>query len=339
MAYKKQTYSSPVALVSALHTFITTLGNGDKWSVVWGTAPTAANTQSTQCVYQGPGSSGKEKIYIGMQVEFSEIKNRYYVVFYGMQGINTQAGTITNHFNMSQGVVISLGSQSFQFETRLFANARRFMLHVQFGAYSQFAYCGLMIPIARPTEYPYPLMVCANMDASNTINAPSSQTDYTSLSGQYNSDGWLAASDNFQLLQPDNIWQAGRAYQSSSFATAPLLSVYPWAVGAINNSSNKEFGNTTSSVEAFPYTASSRDSIAEYYEEFINSDVGPLLEQNYIRRRYSSLKDAVLGSMEGVRGVIGAKVAGSEITDNNSVKHYIVACNNLSHLNAALEMQ
>lgn len=335
MAYKKETYSSPGHLVQALHDYLTTLADGDRWSVVWGTAPTNSNTQDTQCVYRARGSSGTENIYVGVQVQFNEAMAQYYLMFLGLQGLNSEATTVKDHFNVSAGVVMSFGGSAFQYETRFFANARRFMIHTQFGAYSQFAYCGLMIPIARPAEYPYPLMVCANMAEAGTISG-STKYNYTSNDETRNSDGWAAGSTNFRILQPDNTWASGRGFDSKS---SPDIGVYPWTVGRGDNG-NKAYKFVLSTpVSAFRGASSDSTMLRDYYKNFVDSGLGPLLEQNYIRKRTDGYTDSVLGSMEGVRGVIGSKVAGSEITDNANVKHYVVSCFNQTVLVAALEMQ
>lgn len=339
MAYKKATYSGPGALARGLHEFITTLGNGEAWSLVWGSAPTTANTQVKQCVYENKGSVGTDKIYVGVEFNFNEGLQQYYIMLRGIQGVNLSAGDLRGHYNVSEGAVISLGGSSFQFETRLFANSRRFMLHTLFGSYSQMLYGGLAVPIARPTEYPYPLVVFGNMTEDRTLGqkSTSSRITYVETRFIYNCDGWLAGYTNFQIFLPDNTWQGGYSISGASYRSDPPIGVYPWTVGA-GGYTNKTISGTNSK-SAFEPASTTSGMMEVYYENFADSNMGPLLEQNYIRRRVNKYTDQVLGSLEGIRGIIGSKVAGSEITDENGVKHYVIASANDPSKVSALEMQ
>lgn len=218
MAYVNGTATSNIDLWDELIAFLTTdstlVGAGEDWEVVW-----SVDSGKT-VVLCGPGTSGDETIYIGLQRTDSIDTDSNYITFFGMTGVNLLATSMSGHVNVSQGVRIWLDAGAMRYW--IVGSGRRFMLAVNISTIYQIAYAGLFLPYALPTAYPYPLFVggCASLSTKTTCWRSSS--DYHAAFPQAPADTALINGVyNAYMLAPDAMWLGAAGDTAANVCIGP----------------------------------------------------------------------------------------------------------------------
>jgi hypothetical protein len=123
---------------------------------------------------KGQGLSGTDNIFINIRTYRGTLNLRNWEIKYATAysptaGFYDQPGTPPN----KQSAIFTLRNIEMPF--RIIANGRRFIILPKIVASYFAAYCGLYLPFATPTEFPYPVMVAAN---AFEYNAYSGNNDY-----------------------------------------------------------------------------------------------------------------------------------------------------------------
>lgn len=217
MAHETGTASSETDLLQKLDTFLT--GNaqltatGEQWQRIYDHTTQAGDSveESRAVVWQAPGASGGDKIYIGAYTHGVTASNTYNLCFCG-GSMFSAAGVVyddmhSGFINISKDVVLFADRRSFRYW--FFASGRRVIVVTGVNTIYSSAYCGFMLPVVNPSEYPYPLVIAGS--ASNTGLRYSDTTDaHSSIVDP--------RQKNFWLLYPDQGWRDiyGRNYSYST---------------------------------------------------------------------------------------------------------------------------
>lgn len=122
-----------------------------------------ASMNSRVLCLKGPGLSGADAIYVNIATTQS-LANDYY-----NWGINYATAYAPKTFTLSQPGAGSLKSMLLWNQTMKYwivANGRRFIVVAKVSTVYEAMYGGYMLPYALPSEYPYPVVVGAAVDAN-----------------------------------------------------------------------------------------------------------------------------------------------------------------------------
>ncbi|MDR2365117.1 MAG: hypothetical protein LBD68_04580 [Zoogloeaceae bacterium] len=177
-----------------------------------------AASENRELILKGAGHTGEEEIFVGLRTYQSE-NNDYY---------NLLAATFTGHvpdnpFDGQPGATLSgVPAHNQRIDFWLSLNPQRIACAMKVGTpvYESF-YLGKMLPYARPSQYPYPI-VCAGMLNGAAATRFSDTAHAIPYKGNRNNFK-LRANDNY--LQPysypwSNGYFADRSYGNFSSATA-----------------------------------------------------------------------------------------------------------------------
>jgi len=175
MAYATGIATSSTDLWNKLLAFLTAdvslVAAGEEWDVVW----THPSGSTSGVVLRGPGAAGTDSIFISMALTTTTGTDDHRIQFHGMSAINSSALLVTEHLNVSPGVRIWLDAGPMKYW--FVASGRRFMVVANMSTVYEVAYCGLFLPYALPTEYPYPLFIGGSSSASSEVASWRSTVD------------------------------------------------------------------------------------------------------------------------------------------------------------------
>ncbi|EHN5173253.1 hypothetical protein KI912_003109 [Salmonella enterica] len=206
MAHESGTAGSETDLLAKLDAFLT--GNaqlaaaGEAWQRLFDHTTAATDTEdaSRAMAWLAPGASGEDKIYIGAYTRGLTGKNTYNLCFCGgtmFSVASAQYGGLRAGFvNVSQNVVLFADRRTFRYW--FFASGRRVIVVTGVNVIYSSAYCGFMLPVVNPLEYPFPLVIAGS--ASDTGLRYSDTTDAHSAIVD-------PRQQNFWLLYPDQSWR------------------------------------------------------------------------------------------------------------------------------------
>ncbi|HAT1683655.1 TPA: hypothetical protein I8Y21_004410 [Klebsiella oxytoca] len=216
MAHETGVASSETDLLQKLDAFLT--GNaqlqasGEQWQRLYDHTTPAGNGSdaSRAIVWQAPGASGGDKIFIGSRTQSRTGSNTYNLCFCG--GSMFSAASVmyddmrSGFINACQDVAVFADRRDFHYW--FVASGRRVIVVTGVNTVYSSAYCGFILPVVTPLEYPYPLVIAASTGTttlrySDTTDAHSSIVD--------------PRQKNFWLLYPDQGWRDiyGRTYSYS----------------------------------------------------------------------------------------------------------------------------
>ncbi|HGB3471678.1 TPA: hypothetical protein ACIVB1_001968 [Salmonella enterica subsp. diarizonae serovar 61:l,v:z35] len=217
MAHETGTASSETDLLQKLDAFLT--GNaqlratGEQWQRLYDhTTPASAPLDAYRTiVWQAPGASGGDKIFIGAYTQSKTGSNTYNLCFCGGSMFSAASVMYDNmhsgFINVSQDVAIFADRRNFRYW--FVASGRRVIVVTGVNTVYSSAYCGFMLPVVSPLEYPYPLVIAASTGVitlrySDTTDAHSSIVD--------------PRQKNFWLMYPDQGWRDiyGRTYSDAT---------------------------------------------------------------------------------------------------------------------------
>lgn len=158
MALETGTATDYDDLLDKLKSFLTTnaalVALNQQWTVK------ADVTPDDRYLYlMGPGLAGNDEIYVNIRRFYYAATGAYNWGLRGATGYNagsdfdTQAGTNDNP------CYLCLANTSITYW--FIANGRRFIVIAKIGTVFTSCYCGLILPYALPSEYPYPLFIGA----------------------------------------------------------------------------------------------------------------------------------------------------------------------------------
>lgn len=132
------------------------VADGQNWDVAW-EAPTGSPNE-TAIVLRGPGYTGTDNVYVGMQRVDRPTPDEYEIQTVGMTGFLAGATTIFEHANVSpQPVRMFIDSHAMTYW--MVANGRRFVVVAKISTVFESMYAGLFLPYGDPTQYSYPLFI------------------------------------------------------------------------------------------------------------------------------------------------------------------------------------
>ena len=172
-----------------------------------------------QCVLEGPGLAGVDHIFVGWLSAVDATAPYYNVGFVGMQQYdNTQ--TVDQQVDASPPVYSCLDNGAFEY--RLSVNGRRFITTMKIGGLFGSAYCGFILPYALPTEYPYPLLISANDQDSNTL--------LSNTTGSYRGC-FDPGVQGAYLRTPGGVWETVENHSNNAIALGKNIWPYVGSVG------------------------------------------------------------------------------------------------------------
>lgn len=211
MAFKTGQAANPTDLYNKLTAFLTTdpdlTAAGQNWTQVW-TGPAAAPTDR---VLRGPGLSGQDQVYVGMRLTQRPASDAYFIEFTGMTGIIDNSATYRDHVNEMPNYLrlfTDAGAVTYWF----IANGRRFIVVLKISTVFESVYCGLFLPYADPSSYPYPMYMGAS---SGPADQPGSALNWRTVSdrhrsypwGYYDLDGNGMCDSTGWVMSPAGVWQ------------------------------------------------------------------------------------------------------------------------------------
>ena len=199
--------------VAKLDAFLTTdaalVAAGQAWTLVW----TSADT--TQKIFKGPGLDGTAAVYVGRMLVTVPASDSYVLQLRGFQDVVPGVATWDEHVNpQPYGAAIYLDSNPMQYW--ISGNGRRFAMVVKISTVYESAYCGLILPYALPTNWPYPLVVVGTRGAQTIDVAPGGISTWRDGTGWHS--GLMAPTEDLagngaarnnpsgMLLDPSGLW-------------------------------------------------------------------------------------------------------------------------------------
>ncbi|MDP8171617.1 hypothetical protein QJU96_10015 [Pasteurella skyensis] len=210
MAYETGVAQNERDLLDKLNTFLTSNENlvekGQNWTVLFDRTIPANNLQAEcrQIAWKSTGTGVEQDIYVGAQTMNTIARDIYNISFFGgtffnqnlVKTDNLKAGFV----NCSPAVTLFCDARDFQYH--FIANGRHFKIATQITKVTSTAYCGFILPIVPPTEYPYPLVIAGS--------APEFYNDDLirySTYNKYNSSIADARHENCWLMTPEQAWR------------------------------------------------------------------------------------------------------------------------------------
>ena len=235
MAFETGTASNLNDLIAKLGTFLTTnvdlVAAGDEWTEEYSDTRAAIATETAReyRVWKGPGSTGLDDIYIGAYTKGVIATDIHNLAFAGGTFWNVgAAGDPEVQDSVRYGLqgrskFVTLFADSIPFTYWFIANGRRFIVVTKMGSVYATVYCGFILPLARPDEYPYPLCVASGFRDPDELWARYSDTStsHGSIMDPRSQSCWL--------MYPDQGWRDfyGTAVVSGGVADSSLRYVWP----------------------------------------------------------------------------------------------------------------
>ena len=193
MAYEIGTATGHIDLVNKFNTFVTTtVPLADRWAI--NRNVTDGTTGERELLWQLPGLSGIEEIFVGMYSYKSVSSDYYNIAVAGHTGyvagntFATQPGT-----SIASGVPLWNNSIPYWFV----ANGQRAIVFAKIENVYESFYIGKYLPYATPTQYPYPLCIGGMLTSASATRY--SETTHTS---------WFKGNRvNFTMRFVDGLWK------------------------------------------------------------------------------------------------------------------------------------
>jgi len=287
MAWETGTAANHVDLFNKIRDFLTTntdlVNAGENWTQVLG--PSGTLVHGDQITLKGPGLTGTDAVYCGMETLENPGADTYNIRFWGHSGFSVNLEPRLQPL-LSPDQYVLLWDQPMTYW--IIGNGRRWMLVVKVSTVYSSAYCGFFLPYASPTEYPYPMMVAGISPGDQRWSSQDQRNRFMASPG-YNT---------MFVYYPDNVWRRVANYQNDSNTPSPI------------------YGN---SVVASAYMFPTRDYSAAPGIRAVNSEVTTdqmtkCFDGSYIMRDLTIMGsgagnsgpyDAMIGVLDGVFWVPG----------------------------------
>lgn len=162
--------------------------------------PAAGADKANEFYLKGPGLAGTDEVFVQMYSYYSEAGDYYNINFCGATGFDG-ADTLDEQPGFYAGGAMALWQ--FQIKYWFVADGRRFIVSTKISTSYMHAYCGLLLPYATPTEYPYPLYIGACLPPASGTRWSSESEDHRAYwepetAGIYTIEGtWLAVQNKY----------------------------------------------------------------------------------------------------------------------------------------------
>ena len=167
----------------------------------WAVLRYDTSSENRELILRAPGLSGGEEIYLGIRTYQNAAADYYNLAAAGFVGY-----VPSNSFDSQPGAMLSgVPAHNNRIDYWLTVNGQRLVLAMKVGTpVYESMYLGKMLPYARPSQYPYPV-VCAGMlngipatrfsDTSHTMSFKGGGTDANTTSPnlclRFNDGQWL----------------------------------------------------------------------------------------------------------------------------------------------------
>lgn len=210
MAWETGTATDHVDLFNKIRNFLTTntdlVNAGENWEQMLG--PTGTLVHGDQITLRGPGLTGTDNIYCGLETIEDPGADIYNIRFWGHASFSSTLPPREQALKSPDQYAL-LWNQPITYW--IIANGRRWMLVAKISTVYSTAYCGFMLPYAAPSEYPYPMVVAGISRGNQRWSSEDERNRF------FASPGW----DTMFTYWPDNVWRRVTNYTNSSTAGAP----------------------------------------------------------------------------------------------------------------------
>ncbi|KAE8546144.1 hypothetical protein [Marinobacter nauticus] len=313
MAWETGTATDHVDLFNKIRNFLTTntdlVNAGENWEQMLG--PTGTLVHGDQITLRGPGLTGTDNIYFGMETLESSSSDAYNIQFWGHASFSDTLAPRDQALKSPDQWVL-LWNQPMTYW--IIANGRRWMLVVKVSTVYSSAYCGFMLPYAAPSEYPYPMVVAG-------ISYTGGGTRWSTEDGRSR----FFASPGYNTMftyWPDNVWRLVANYYDSSSSDNPR----PGYRGAgfvhptMHFNNYFAIGNNRNDIEL-----ESPDALEVTYNADKCFDGSYFLRDlTIISSAWEGPYDSVLGVLDGAYWIPGRANSSENIVNKDGVDHLVV---------------
>ncbi|WP_394131905.1 hypothetical protein [Marinobacter nauticus] len=303
MAWETGTAANHVDLFNKIRDFLTTntdlVNAGENWTQVLGPSGTLVNNDAV--TLRGPGTTGNENIYFGMQAIESVASDLYNLRFWGHPSLSAGLEPRDQALKSPDSYILCWNQQMTYW---IVANGRRWMLAVKVSTVYSTAYCGFFLPYAAPSEYPYPMVVAGISDRNSRWSDQSERNRFMASPGY----------GSFWTYYPDNVWRRVTNHDDTTTGFVPL-----------KGSSTKSMGYV------FPTMEYGATSMLSPGATDITNGAGDCFDGSYLLRDLTivcSAKegpyDAFMGVLDGAYWVPGRGNSTENIVTKDGVDHLVV---------------
>ena len=231
------------ALTGVAAPSIGTLPTVQRWTVLRDDSTSV--TGERHVFLQGPGLTGNDSIFVNIRAFSGALNIRNWEIrgataFASSSDFYTQPGTQP----LGRATIFTLRNIEMPF--RIIANGRRFIVLPRIVASYFACYCGLYLPFATPTEFPYPLIIAANANSRLTY---ASDNDYRIGNFYDGPSAFNITTDSqpdfnhscFSIRDRNGVWIQGGRYRGLNNAatgrpnTIRETLIWPWDYGNASN--------------------------------------------------------------------------------------------------------
>jgi len=303
MAWETGTAANHVDLFNKIRDFLTTntdlVNAGENWTQVLG--PTGTLVHGDQITLKGPGLTGTDNIYFGMDTLEDPGADIYNMRFWGHAAFSVNLEPRGQSL-MSPDQYVLLWNQPMTYW--IVGNGRRWMLAVKVATVYSSAYCGFILPYAAPSEYPYPMAVAGIALSNQRWSSEDNRNRFFASPGY----------DTMYLYYPDNVWRRVGNYENDS------------------NFNDIERGETSDHAAYMFPTRHYRDHFGESPDdEEITFNTGKCFDGSYLLRDLTIISSAaggpyhaMMGVLDGAYWVPGRENSSENIVTKENVDHIVI---------------
>lgn len=303
MAWETGTAANHVDLFNKIRDFLTTntdlVNAGENWTQVLG--PSGTLVHGDQITLKGPGLTGTDDIYFGMDTFEDPGADTYNMRFWGHAGFSVNQAPRSQAL-MSPDQYVLLWNQPMTYW--IVGNGRRWMLAVKVATVYSSAYCGFILPYGSPSEYPYPMLVAGIARGNYRWSAEDSRNRFFASPGY----------DTMHLYYPDNVWRRVGNYENDS------------------TNSDIERGITWDhAAYMFPTRHYDDKYVNSPDDEEITFNTGKCFDGSYLLRDLTVISSeqggpyhAMMGVLDGAYWVPGRENSSENIVTKGGVDHLVV---------------
>lgn len=166
MAFTSGTATNHVDLYNKLRDFLVAgmSPTGERWTQISGNG--GVLTATDEIVLKGPGLAGSDEVLVGLKIFASAGSDYFNLAFNGLTIWNPALATVDAQINRSGWKTLHLWDDVIDYW--FVASGRRFIVVVRISTFYFASYVGFTLPLALPSQYPYPLFVGASSDLTTT---------------------------------------------------------------------------------------------------------------------------------------------------------------------------
>lgn len=209
MAVEIGTASGHIDLLNKLVTFLTTnaelVSLGQNWDVMSTQSSNEPSDGGAVYYLRGPGLAGQDAIHVQMFTRSNPAADWYNIRIHGAAGFNPDSVPLYTGQPgyLDTNVSMLLWNQATPYW--FIANGRRFIVVAKVSTVYQSCYAGFILPLAPPSEFPYPLAIGGMLNGD---------ARWSSDHGSHLS--FTNPNNTLYLLRPDLTWLGFQNYSAGS---------------------------------------------------------------------------------------------------------------------------